>query len=73
MTLHSSLHSERTIVHKPTNLLASNVRDELDWDPLLDDKRILVEANEGRITLTGAVDTYFDLIRASEDAQSYVA
>ena len=57
-------------MHKPTNLLASDVRDELDWDPLLDDKRILVEANEGRITLTGAVDTYFDLIRASEDAQS---
>ena len=70
MTLHTYPRSERTIVHKPTNLLASDVRDELDWDPLLDDRRILVEAREGRITLTGAVDRYFDLIRASEDAQS---
>ncbi|MGO9964094.1 MAG: BON domain-containing protein [Acidimicrobiales bacterium] len=55
-------------MHKPTSLLASDVKDELDWDPLLDARRILVEANEERITLTGAVDTYFDLIRAGEDA-----
>ena len=57
-------------MHKPTSLLASDVNDELDWDPLTDAKRILVEANEGRITLTGAADTYFDLIRASEHAHS---
>ena len=57
-------------MHKPASLLASDVKDELDWDPLLDAKRILVEASEGQITLTGAVDTYFDLIRASEDAHS---
>jgi osmotically-inducible protein OsmY len=55
---------------KPTSLLASDVRDELDWDPLLDGRRILVEADEGRVTLTGAVGTYFDVIRASEDAES---
>jgi osmotically-inducible protein OsmY len=57
-------------MHKPTRLLASDVRDELDWDPLLDSRRILVEANEGLITLTGAVDTYLDLMMASEDAYS---
>ena len=57
-------------MHKPASLLASDVKDELDWDPLLDGRRILVAANEGQITLTGAVETYFDLIRASEDAHS---
>ena len=31
-------------MHKPASLLASDVKDELDWDPLLDAKRILVEA-----------------------------
>ncbi|MGO8724418.1 MAG: BON domain-containing protein [Acidimicrobiales bacterium] len=57
-------------MNKPKSLLARDVSDELTWDPLLDGRRILVEANDGRITLTGAVDTYFDLIRASEDAES---
>jgi osmotically-inducible protein OsmY len=54
-------------MHKPKNL-EKDVQDELDWDPLLDDKRISVSVGDGRVTLTGAVDTYFDRLRASTDA-----
>lgn len=54
-------------MHKPKNL-EKDVQDELDWDPLLDDKRISVSVGDGRVTLTGAVDTYFDRLRASADA-----
>ena len=57
-------------MHKPNNLLESDVQDELDWDPEFDNSRIIVKANDGNVTLTGAVDSYYDTIMASDDAWS---
>jgi osmotically-inducible protein OsmY len=57
-------------MQKPNNLLESDVQDELDWDPLFDNSRAIVKANDGNVTLTGAVDTYYDTILASDDAWS---
>jgi osmotically-inducible protein OsmY len=55
-------------MHKPNNLLELDVRDSLDWDQALDDRRISVNADSGRVTLTGSVPTYHDKLRATEDA-----
>jgi osmotically-inducible protein OsmY len=55
-------------MHKPDNLLKLDVTDELSWDPYLDSSRITVSADDGKVTLSGAVDTYYDSILASEDA-----
>jgi osmotically-inducible protein OsmY len=57
-------------MHKPNNLLESDVEEELDWDPRFDSSRVLVKANDGTVMLTGTVDTYFDRILATQDAQS---
>lgn len=57
-------------MHKPNNLLKLDVSNELSWDPYLDSSRITVNANDGKITLNGAVDTYYDSVLASEDAWS---
>jgi osmotically-inducible protein OsmY len=57
-------------MHKPNNLLEADVQEELDWDPLFDNSRIIVKANEGSVTLTGAVDSYYDSVLASDDAWS---
>lgn len=57
-------------MHKPNNLLESDVQGELDWDPRFDNSRIVVKANDGKVTLTGAVDTYYDSLLASDDARS---
>ena len=54
-------------MHKPNNLLELDVRDELDWDPLLDDSRIVVDAKEGEVTLSGSVPTYYDMTLAFDD------
>jgi len=55
-------------MHKPNNLLEIDVKDEFDWDPELDDERIVVKADDGRVTLTGTVPTYYDATRAVDDA-----
>lgn len=55
-------------MHKPNNLLEADVIDELDWDPYLTDSRIVVKADDGQITLSGVVPTYYDTILASDDA-----
>jgi len=57
-------------MHKPNNLLESDVKEELNWDAWLDDSRIIVKAHDGQVTLTGAVPTYSDLLQASEDTWS---
>ena len=57
-------------MHKPNNLLEMDVKDQLDWDPVLDDTRIVVKADDGKVTLTGAVVTYNDLDLAAEDVWS---
>ena len=55
-------------MHKPNNLLELDVRDELEWDPVLDDSRVVVKADDGRVILTGTVPTYYDHTRAADDA-----
>jgi osmotically-inducible protein OsmY len=53
-------------MRKPNNLLEKDVHDELSWDPWLDDTQINVKADDGRVTLTGAVPTYADLVEATD-------
>jgi osmotically-inducible protein OsmY len=55
-------------MHKPNNLLESDVKDTLDWDPGLDDSRIVVTAYDGRVTLSGSVPTYYEEVLATDDA-----
>jgi osmotically-inducible protein OsmY len=55
---------------RPNNLIEGDVRDELDWDPLLDPSQVTVKASDGCVTLTGAVDTYSEWLEASADARS---
>jgi osmotically-inducible protein OsmY len=55
-------------MRKPNNILEKDVSDELSWDPWLDNSQIGVKADDGRVTLTGAVPTYGDLVTASDDA-----
>jgi len=57
-------------MHKPNNLLDSDVKEELDWDPMLDDSRIVVKADDGRVTLSGAVATFDEVERAAVDVRS---
>ncbi len=57
-------------MHKPNNILESDVKSELDWDPILDSTQIVVKADDGRVTLSGAVPTYYDSVLASDDALS---
>jgi len=33
-------------VHKPSSSIESDVRDGLDWDPMLDDERIFIQASD---------------------------
>ena len=54
-------------MNKPNNLLRDDVRDQLDYDPLLDPDRIVVKADAGTVTLSGAVDTYDELTLAEQD------
>lgn len=54
-------------MHKPNFLLEDDVREELDWDPALDDSRILLKADDGTVTLSGTVNTYAELLEATED------
>jgi osmotically-inducible protein OsmY len=54
-------------MHKPNQWLEADVRDSLDWDPQLDDSRIVVGADDGRVTLSGSVPTYFEVALATDD------
>jgi hypothetical protein len=40
------------VVQKPDELLELEVKEEVGWDPVLDATRIVVNANDGKITLT---------------------
>lgn len=55
-------------MHKPDHLLELEVREELGYDPELKESRITVQATDGVIKLTGAVETFPDLERAARDA-----
>src|SRR5690242_9924475 len=56
-------------MHKPNMLLESDVQEELDWDPQLDDTRIVVKANDGRVTLSGSVPSYYEATLAAGDTR----
>jgi hypothetical protein len=56
-------------MHKPNLLLESDVQEELDWDPQVDRSRIVVKADDGRVTLSGSVPTYVQMLRAADDAR----
>jgi osmotically-inducible protein OsmY len=57
-------------MHKPNLLLESDVKEELDWDPMLDDSRIVVKADDGRVILSGAVNTFDEVDRAAADVRA---
>jgi osmotically-inducible protein OsmY len=57
-------------MHKPNNLLEFDVKDTLDWDSAIDDRRIEVKADDGHVVLGGSVPSYYEKVRASEDAWS---
>ncbi len=57
-------------MHKPNNLLEFDVKDTLDWDSAIDDRRIGVKADDGHVTLTGSVPSYYEKVRATDDAWS---
>jgi osmotically-inducible protein OsmY len=54
-------------MHKPNMILEQDITEELDWDPQVDDSRIVVSADQGRVTLSGSVPTYFQKERAEAD------
>ena len=56
-------------MHRPNNLVESDVREALDYDPRLNDSRIIVKAENGRVTLSGAVDTFPEVELAARDAR----
>ena len=56
-------------MHKPDGLIADDVRDALDWDNAVDDARIMVQVKDGKVTLTGAVHTYPEALKAVEDTK----
>ncbi len=55
-------------MHKPNVLLESDVREQLDWDPMLDDSRVVVKGDDGTVTLTGVVETFPEVGLATDDA-----
>ena len=57
-------------MHKPNNLLEFDVKDALAWDPVVDDSRIVVKADDGHVTLTGTVPTFYEAKLAVADAWS---
>ena len=54
-------------MHKPNMLLESDVQEELDWDPQIDDTRITIKADSGNVTLSGSVPSYYQATRAADD------
>jgi osmotically-inducible protein OsmY len=56
-------------MHRPNNLVESDIRESMDYDPRLNDSRIVVKADSGRVTLSGAVDTYPEVELAERDAR----
>jgi osmotically-inducible protein OsmY len=53
--------------HTPNSLLESDVKEAFDYDPMLDQSRIVVKVNDGRVRLTGAVASFDDVERATKD------
>jgi osmotically-inducible protein OsmY len=49
--------------------LSSDVFEELDFDPALDSSLITINVNYGAVTLSGSVPTYWQKMRAEDDAR----
>lgn len=45
-------------MHEPDKLLKTEIRQELLWDPHLDDRRVVVNTQNGRVALSGWVPTF---------------
>lgn len=43
--------------------VASNIRNILEWNPALDSSRVEVSVTDGKVTLTGSVDSYWQKSR----------
>jgi osmotically-inducible protein OsmY len=56
------------LMHKPNKLLELDVNDQLAWDSQVDTTRIVVSADDGKVTLTGSVPTLYEVTRAGDDA-----
>ncbi len=56
-------------MHRPNNLVESDIRESLDYDPKLNDSRIIVTVDDGRVTLSGAVDSFPEKEFAIRDAR----
>ena len=56
-------------MHKPDGLVGDDVREALDWDNAIDNARIMVQVKEGKVTLSGAVHTYSEALKALEDTK----
>lgn len=56
-------------MHKPDGLVGDDVREALDWDNAIDDTRIMVHVKDGKVTLSGAVHTYSEALKALEDTK----
>jgi osmotically-inducible protein OsmY len=50
-------------------MVESDIRESLDYDPKLNDSRIIVKVDDGRATLSGAVDTFPEKELAARDAR----
>jgi osmotically-inducible protein OsmY len=57
-------------MHRPNNLVESDAREAMDYDPRLNETRIVVAAADGRVTLTGVVDTYPEVELAARDVRN---
>ena len=56
-------------MHKPDGLVGDDVREALEWDNAIDDGRIMVQVKDGKVTLSGAVHTYAEALKAMEDTK----
>jgi osmotically-inducible protein OsmY len=56
-------------MHKPDGLVGDDVRETLAWDNAIDDTRIMVHVKDGKVTLSGAVHTYSEALKALEDTK----
>jgi osmotically-inducible protein OsmY len=55
---------------KNNQTLRSDVQDALKWEPLLKDAQIGVTADDGIITLTGAVDSFLKKVEAEDTVKN---
>ncbi len=55
-------------MHKPDGVIEHEVRRELETDPAVDARGIVVSVEDGRVTIRGSVPRAEDVLDATEDA-----